>query len=72
MLSSPTTVSNDRVIQGTDEDASVSRLSAVSLGYLGDPYAEHFVDGSSGSLPRRLPIINRGRCFFPRVLEIKP
>ncbi|KAJ5578379.1 uncharacterized protein N7459_007343 [Penicillium hispanicum] len=29
----------DRVVQGTDNDASVSRLSAVELGYLNDPYA---------------------------------
>ncbi|KAJ5682595.1 hypothetical protein N7462_005760 [Penicillium macrosclerotiorum] len=29
----------DRIVQGTDSDASVSRLSAVELGYLVDPYA---------------------------------
>ncbi|KAJ6001446.1 hypothetical protein N7522_006673 [Penicillium canescens] len=29
----------DRVVQGTDNDASVSRLSAVELGYLEDAYA---------------------------------
>jgi len=47
----------DLDIQSTDTDAAVSRLSAVSLGYLGDPYAQLFV---SGAATRRLPIINRG------------
>ncbi|KAI6250062.1 Leucine carboxyl methyltransferase 1 [Erysiphe necator] len=44
-------------IQGTDADAAVSRLSAVSMGYLNDKYASLFV---KGPLVRRLPIINRG------------
>jgi [phosphatase 2A protein]-leucine-carboxy methyltransferase len=35
----------------------VSRLSAVELGYLSDPFARLFVQGPS---TRRLPIINRG------------
>jgi [phosphatase 2A protein]-leucine-carboxy methyltransferase len=47
----------DQNIQATDTDAAVSRLSAVSLGYLDDPFAQHFVSGSG---TRRLPIINRG------------
>lgn len=47
----------DLDIQSTDTDAAVSRLSAVSLGYLDDPYAAYFVSGSG---TRRLPIINRG------------
>ncbi|KAJ5676843.1 uncharacterized protein N7477_002476 [Penicillium maclennaniae] len=29
--------SKDRIVQGTDNDASVSRMSAVELGYLDDP-----------------------------------
>jgi len=48
----------DRVVQGTDNDASVSRLSAVELGYLDDPYAKALTP--PGSATRRLPIINRG------------
>ncbi|RKF79019.1 Leucine carboxyl methyltransferase 1 [Golovinomyces cichoracearum] len=48
---------NELVIQGTDNDAAVSRLSAVTLGYLKDPYASIFV---KGPISRRLPIINRG------------
>ncbi|KKK14741.1 hypothetical protein AOCH_002242, partial [Aspergillus ochraceoroseus] len=48
----------DRVVQGTDNDASVSRLSAVGLGYLDDPFARALTP--SGLETRRLPIINRG------------
>lgn len=48
----------DRIVQGTDNDASVSRLSAVELGYLEDAYAA--VLTPPGSATRRLPIINRG------------
>ncbi|KAJ5167135.1 uncharacterized protein N7482_005916 [Penicillium canariense] len=48
----------DRVVQETDNDASVSRLSAVELGYLDDPYATALTP--PGSATRRFPIINRG------------
>ncbi|KAJ5361911.1 hypothetical protein N7541_002755 [Penicillium brevicompactum] len=51
----------DQVVQGTDNDASVSRLSAVQLGYLDDPYATALTP--PGSATRRLPIINRGRAI---------
>lgn len=51
----------DAVIQGTDNDAALSRLSAVELGYLEDPYAHCFVRTGSGPATRRLPIINRGQ-----------
>ena len=47
----------DQTIQATDTDAAVSRLSAVSWGYLDDVYAQYFVNGGG---TRRLPIINRG------------
>ena len=47
----------DRIVQQTDQDASVSRLSAVEVGYLDDPFAKHFVPGEG---QRRFPIINRG------------
>ncbi|KAJ6120847.1 hypothetical protein N7523_005127 [Penicillium sp. IBT 18751x] len=50
--------SKDRIVQGTDNDASVSRLSAVELGYLDDPYASAFTPPESAT--RRFPIINRG------------
>jgi [phosphatase 2A protein]-leucine-carboxy methyltransferase len=47
----------DTIIQQTDNDASVSRLSAVNTGYLHDDYAHSFVLARTA---RRLPIINRG------------
>ncbi|KAI1657888.1 leucine carboxyl methyltransferase [Daldinia decipiens] len=54
-----TGLSHDAAIQGTDTDAAVSRMSAVDLGYLQDPFAQYFVQ-SVGGVVRRLPIINRG------------
>ncbi|EQL03050.1 Leucine carboxyl methyltransferase superfamily [Ophiocordyceps sinensis CO18] len=59
--------SADAVIQDTDTDAAVSRLSAVQVGYLDDPYAECFV---SGPPTRRLPIINRGTYVRTRALDM--
>lgn len=55
----------DRVVQGTDNDASVSRLSAVGLGYLEDPFARALTP--PGQETRRLPIINRGNSptYYP-------
>ena len=47
----------DKVVQQTDHDASVSRLSAVEVGYLNDAFAQEFVVGAP---QRRFPIINRG------------
>ncbi len=46
----------DEIVQQTDQDASVSRLSAVDVGYLNDPFAVHFAEQRM----RRFPIINRG------------
>lgn len=51
---------HDATIQGTDTDAAVSRLSAVDMGYLNDPYARYFVSSLGGPPARRFPIINRG------------
>ncbi|KAL7796607.1 S-adenosyl-L-methionine-dependent methyltransferase [Trichoderma ceciliae] len=51
---------HDSTIQGTDTDAAVSRLSAVDMGYLSDPYARYFVSNLGGAPARRFPIINRG------------
>ncbi|OTB06420.1 hypothetical protein M426DRAFT_318831 [Hypoxylon sp. CI-4A] len=50
----------DATIQGTDTDAAVSRMSAVDLGYLEDPFAQYFVQRPVVGAVRRLPIINRG------------
>ncbi|KAI9478890.1 MAG: putative leucine carboxyl methyltransferase [Benjaminiella poitrasii] len=52
---------NDDIVRGTNDDATVSRLSAVNLGYINDPFVRYFVKRPT----RRLPIINRGtflRC----------
>ncbi|APA06206.1 hypothetical protein SS1G_01313 [Sclerotinia sclerotiorum 1980 UF-70] len=57
----------DNAIQGTDTDAAVSRLSAVNLGYLEDPFARYFVNGSG---TRRLPIINRGTYSRTTALDL--
>lgn len=51
---------NDKIVQGTDQDASVSRLSAVEAGYLSDPFAKLFVSSETDRWVRRFPIINRG------------
>ncbi|KAF9902734.1 hypothetical protein EC991_004585 [Linnemannia zychae] len=48
-------VARDDVIKGTDDDAIISKLSAVNLGYLDDPFVKHFVKRPS----RRPPLINR-------------
>jgi [phosphatase 2A protein]-leucine-carboxy methyltransferase len=66
---SPATVAQQRKdldIQTTDTDAAVSRLSAVSLGYLDDAYAAYFVNGPG---TRRLPIINRGLFMWEMVVQ---
>lgn len=60
-------ISGDTIIQGTDIDAAMSRLSAVDLGYLEDPYARAFV---AGPPTRRLPIINRGTYVRTRALDM--
>jgi [phosphatase 2A protein]-leucine-carboxy methyltransferase len=51
----------DKIVQQTDNDASGSRMSAVELRYLEDPFASAFVQGP---IPRRYPIINRGTYSF--------
>ncbi|EFX04162.1 saga-like transcriptional regulatory complex subunit [Grosmannia clavigera kw1407] len=50
---------HDTVIQSTDSDAALSRMSAVDLGLLDDRFARFFVIGGGLAAPR-LPIINRG------------
>lgn len=47
----------DKIVQGTDTDANISRMSAVSVGYLDDPFAKEF---ATANTQRRFPIINRG------------
>ena len=47
----------DKIVQQTDQDASVSRMSAVEVGYLEDEFAKELVAAGG---QRRFPIINRG------------
>ena len=56
----------DKVVQRTDQDASVSRLSAVEVGYLDDPFAKYFVSGEG---QRRFPIINRGTYVRTKAID---
>ncbi|KAH9221192.1 S-adenosyl-L-methionine-dependent methyltransferase [Leptodontidium sp. 2 PMI_412] len=65
--SGPGAQRKDLAIQSTDTDAAVSRLSAVSLGYLEDPFASIFVGGEG---TRRMPIINRGTYTRTTALDI--
>lgn len=51
-------VAKDKIVQQTDQDASVSRMSAVEVGYLDDPFAKEFAAVGG---PRRFPVINRGK-----------
>lgn len=46
----------DAAVRDTDNDAAVSRLSAVNAGYLDDPFAQYFVKRSQ----TRPPLINIG------------
>ncbi|KAI1004807.1 hypothetical protein K3495_g3406 [Podosphaera aphanis] len=57
----------DLDIQGTDTDAAVSRLSAVSSGYLSDSFASFFVQGQNS---RRLPLINRGTYVRTTAIDL--
>ena len=47
----------DAAIRQTDDDAALARRSAVSKGYLTDPFVEHL---ASGRLQLRPPLINIG------------
>ncbi|KAG2175546.1 hypothetical protein INT43_001193 [Umbelopsis isabellina] len=46
----------DDVVRGTNDDATISRMSAASLGYIEDPFVHFFVKRPV----QRPPIINRG------------
>ncbi|KAF8430226.1 S-adenosyl-L-methionine-dependent methyltransferase [Tirmania nivea] len=59
-LNSTTPQDKDHIVQQTDVDASGSRLAAVNLGYLVDPYAALLHTGGDNDPPRRFPLINRG------------
>ncbi|KAJ3061470.1 carboxy methyl transferase for protein phosphatase 2A, partial [Podochytrium sp. JEL0797] len=50
----------DSAIRGTNDDATTSRLSAIQLGYITDPFTSHFIRGRAAQTHRKPPIINRG------------
>ncbi|KAI1172884.1 leucine carboxyl methyltransferase [Nemania sp. FL0916] len=69
--SSTAASTHDSIIQGTDTDAAMSRISAVDLDYLKDPYAHAFVVARmAGATLRRLPIINRGTYTRTTALDM--
>jgi len=49
----------DAIIQQTDHDASSTRMSTVSLGYLDDPFAKAFL-APGEQITKRYPTIHRG------------
>lgn len=54
-------MSGDAAVRSTDQDALLSRWSAVSLGYLSDPFLPQFISASQRRTPeRRPPLINLG------------
>ncbi|KAK9914942.1 hypothetical protein WJX75_002652 [Coccomyxa subellipsoidea] len=55
----------DISVQGTNDDAQISKLSCAKLGYYRDDFLKYFVRRSS----RRSPLINRG--YFARVLALR-
>lgn len=69
----------DQVVQQTDHDASSSRMSAIALGYLDDPFTQAFLPPGE-QVVKRYPIINRGTYvrtkavdqLATRFLESKP
>lgn len=58
----------DAAIRQTDCDAAGSRLSAVQLNYLVDPYAQHFVPRAHLN-PQRPPLINIGTYLRTSVID---
>ncbi|CAK7197589.1 carboxy methyl transferase for protein phosphatase 2A [Sporothrix eucalyptigena] len=56
-------------VVSTDTDAAISRMSAVDIGLLEDPFAQYFAGDGGGPVPRRLPIINRGTYTRTKCLD---
>lgn len=55
----------DNAVEATSDDAAISKLSAINLGYYQDPFLKHLVARTRSKPIRRSPIINRG--YFARV-----
>ncbi|KAK5712097.1 carboxy methyl transferase for protein phosphatase 2A [Elasticomyces elasticus] len=58
----------DAVMQQTDHDASSSRMSAVALNYLDDPFARAFL-AHGEQIVKRYPIINRGTYVRTKAID---
>ncbi|KAI3641251.1 hypothetical protein MIR68_000723 [Amoeboaphelidium protococcarum] len=58
----------DEEIQNTNDDATISRLSAVTAGYFVDQYVKHFVPLRSQNI-KRSPLINRGTYLRCKVID---
>ncbi|KAK9760445.1 carboxy methyl transferase for protein phosphatase 2A, variant 2 [Basidiobolus ranarum] len=56
---------NDEAVRGTNDDATISKHSAVNLGYLEDKFTKYFVKRGA----RRPPIINRGSYVRTRCID---
>ncbi|KAJ3337146.1 activating signal cointegrator 1 complex subunit [Gonapodya sp. JEL0774] len=61
--------SGDDAIRGTNEDATISRLSAANLGYIHDPFVKYFVRRPTSTERRRSPLINRGTYLRAKGLD---
>lgn len=59
--------SSDQIVIGTSDDAAVSKMSCVNLGYYADPDLPYFV--SKHAISRRPPLINRG--YYARVAAVQ-
>jgi tRNA wybutosine-synthesizing protein 4 len=59
-----TSVGMDKAVQGTNDDAAVSKLSMCNRGYLKDEYIQFFVTKPT----KRAPVINRG--YYARVAAV--
>uniref|UniRef100_A0A0G4GPT2 [phosphatase 2A protein]-leucine-carboxy methyltransferase n=1 Tax=Chromera velia CCMP2878 TaxID=1169474 RepID=A0A0G4GPT2_9ALVE len=58
-------LSGDLAVQGTTDDAALSKLSAINAGYYEDPFLKHFCSRAA----RRSPLINRG--YYARVAGMR-
>jgi len=56
---------SDQSVQGTNDDAQISKLSCVQLGYFKDDFIKYFVTKRS----RRSPLINRG--YYSRAAALQ-
>ena len=56
----------DEAVQGTNDDACISKLSAINKGYYEDPYLQYFI--KVNKVTKRSPLINRG--YYARVSAV--